>query len=122
MQAESSEASAGMSGVNRVAGRARKHYLPTVGREADPSCSVNGDAHVSCVGQSGTSGVQADPDPYPQAVRPNCHENFALNDKRGVQSRRRLLEDREQLVGAGVDLAATRFSNGATKQLTDIDQ
>src|SRR5712691_2054429 len=121
MQAEISEAdTGGLRAVNRVAGRARKHYLPTVGCEADPSRSVNGDAHVSCVGQSGTAGVQADPDPYPQVVRPDRHENLALNDKRGVQSRRRLLEDREQLVGASVDLTTTRLADGATEQPADI--
>src|SRR5713226_9057780 len=105
MQAEIPEANAGdLRAFNRVAGRAREHYLPTVGCEADPSRSVNGDAHISCVAQSGTPGVQADPDPDPQVVRPDRPENFALNGKRGVQSGGRLLEDREQLVAAGVDL------------------
>src|SRR5258708_38699877 len=83
---------------------------------------MNGDAQVSSVGKSGTSGVQADPDPYGQVVRPDRHENFALNDKRGVQSRGRLLEDREQLIGAGVDLAAARLADGATKQPADVGQ
>src|SRR5260370_3506737 len=58
MQAETFEADAGgLRAVNGVAGRARKQYLPTVGCEADPSRGVNGDAHISCVGQSRTPGV-----------------------------------------------------------------
>src|SRR5713101_9027256 len=70
---------------------------------------LNRDAHVSRVGQCGTSGVQANPDSHPQVVWPDRHENFALNHKRGIESRRRLFEYREQLVGADVDLAAARL-------------
>jgi hypothetical protein len=87
MRAEISKADAGgLRPVNRVAGRTRKHYLPTVGCIADASHRVNGDAHVSCVRQRGTSGVQADPDSYPQVVWPDRSENLALNNKRGIQS------------------------------------
>ena len=96
MFAETSETDAGgLGAVNSVMGRARKHYLPTMGCEADPSRSVNGDANVSCIGQRGTSRVQADPDSYRQVVWPDRHENFALNDERGIQSRRCPFEDRK---------------------------
>src|SRR5260370_24524153 len=123
MQAKISEADPGvLMAVTSVEGGARKHYVPPVGREADPSRNMNGDAHVSRVGQCWTSGVQADPDSYPHVVWPDSHENFALNRKRGIQGRRRLLEDREQLVRAGVDLAATRLADPATEQPADIGQ
>src|SRR5258706_7334029 len=123
MQAEISEADAGgLMAVTRVAGCARKHNLPAMGREADPSRDVNRDAHVSRVGQGGTPCVQADPDPHPQVVRPDRDENLALNRKRGIESRRSLFEYREHLVGTGVDLAATRLADRATEKPTDISQ
>src|SRR5437879_7555795 len=123
MQAQSSEADAGgPMAVNRIAGCTRKHDPPTRGSEPELSRNMNVDADVPRVGQCGTSGVQADPDSHPQVVWPDRHENFALNHKRGIESRRRLLEDCEQLVGTGVDLPAAELADGATEQRPDIGQ
>ena len=66
--------------------------------------------------------MQPDPHSYRQIVWPRRDENLALNDKRGIESRVRLLEDREELVGAGVHLASARFADGVTEQLADIGQ
>src|SRR5712692_7683350 len=121
MQDETSETDAGrLRAVNRVAGRVRKQYLPTVGGGADPRRGVHRDAHVARVGQGGTPGVESDSDPYVQVVRPNLQEDFALNGERGIKGCRRLFEDREQLVGSDVYLPAARLADGATKQTADI--
>ncbi len=80
------------------------------------------DADISRVGQGGTPGVEADSDPYAHVVRPNPRQSLALNCERGIESCRRLLEDREQLVGSRVHLSAARLADGTTKQTADIGE
>src|SRR6266508_4673501 len=85
---------------------ARDDDLSTVGRPAHPSRCVDRQPDVPGVGQRGLAAVDADPDPALEIVGPRPFAHRALQGYGGLDGRRYLLEDREELVGAGVDLAA----------------
>ena len=65
---------------------------------ADAHRGVDVEADIAGLGQCGTAGVEADPQPNLVARRPAPAERPPLDGKRGLEGRGRLGEDREKLV------------------------
>src|ERR1700704_5537241 len=91
-------------------------------RKADPGSCVDGQPHVSRIGQSRAAGMQTDANSDSNAVRPGPDLNLALDRERGVETGARLLEDGEHLVRAGFDFAATRCADRRPEQAPDVGQ
>src|SRR5712664_3789716 len=107
METEVSEGDARrLSAGNRLPNRGRQQDLAAMACEADAGCDRDSKAHVPGIGQGRSAGVQADPDPDRETVRPRPGTNLPLNGERRAQPRARLLEDGEHLVGLGIDFSA----------------
>src|SRR5439155_22397403 len=68
---------------------------------------VHGETDVAGLGESRTAAVDSGPDAALNVVAPGLARQRAMDADRRVDCREHLFEDREELVGAGVDLAAT---------------
>src|SRR5712691_6302759 len=123
MPTEASEADAGrqrsLDGVLRLAG---DDDLASMCRPADPSRGVYGQTDVPRVGQGGTAAVDPGSDPAFQIVQPGPSAHRALDASRRLDRRNDLLEDREELNRAGVDLAAAGSKHRLPDDAPDIVQ
>lgn len=89
-------------------GGGRKHDLTAVADGADAGGSVQRQTYVAALGQYGAPRVEADPDLYVGPVWPRPRRQTSLDSDRRLDSTGRPLEDSEEFVRAGVDLAAAR--------------
>src|SRR4029450_2442487 len=80
--------------------------LAAVGRRTEARCRVDGEADVAGLRQRRVAAVDADPNSYLQPVGPFAGGEVALDGHRRLDGGAGALEDREELVGARVDLAA----------------
>src|SRR2546427_465213 len=123
MPTEASEAYAGrqrsLDGGLRLAG---DDDLASMCRPADPGRSVHGQTDVPRVGQGGTAAVDPGSDPAFQIVQPGPGAHCALDAYRRLDGRNDLLEDREELIRAGVDLATAGTKHRVPDDVPDVVQ
>jgi len=73
---------------------------------ADASRGVDRQADVADLGERGSTAVNADAHADIQLVGPRVFANGALDGDRSIESGDGTFEDREEFVGARIDLAA----------------
>ena len=123
MTAQTPEAHAGPRRVrDRVFGVAGNDDLPPVGRGADPSRRVDRQTDVADIGEGGAPAVDPDADPDVEMVRPAPPAERPLDGHRGLDGAAGPLEDREELVGAGVDLPPACPRHRRPKNASEIVQ
>src|SRR5438128_7125543 len=96
--------------------------LASTRRPADPSRCVHGQTDVPRIGQGGTAAVDPGSDPAFQIVQPGPGAHRALDAHRRLDRRNDLLEDREELIGAGVDLATAGSKHRLPYDAPDVVQ
>src|SRR5207247_7805343 len=106
-------------GIFRLAG---DQDLAAVRSEADPGRGVNRQADVSRIGEGRTAAVDAGPDTALEALGPRSLAQDPLERDRRLDGRSRPLEDGEELVRTGVDLAASRPKHGVPHDIPDVPQ
>src|SRR5262245_12056779 len=105
MPAEAAEGDAGRRSADGGLRVARHDDLSPASRGADPRRGVHGEADVADVGQCRAPAVNPDPHPYLEILGPRALTERLPNSRRRLHGRGGPLEDREELVGARVDLA-----------------
>jgi len=76
-----------------------------MGRRADASHGVDRQSEVPVFGEGGATAMDPDADPDGEIVGPGPFGDRTLNGRRRFDGVNSALEHREELVGAGVDLA-----------------
>ena len=109
-------------GLDGSDGGRRKHDLTAVADGADAGGSVQRQTYVAALGQYGAPRVEADPDLYVRPVWPRPRRQTSLDSDRRLDSTGRPLEDSEELVRTGVDLAAARALDCAPEKSTHITE
>ncbi len=79
-----------------------------MGRRADASRGVDGEADVTDIGEGGAAAMNPDANPDVEIVGPASFAEPALDGCCRLDGVDGPLEDREELVGTGVNLAAAR--------------
>src|SRR6266849_2438067 len=103
-------------------GLAGNDDLPSVGRRADTSRGVDGQTDVPDVGQRRTAAVNSDTDEDIDVVGPDLLAERALDGRGRLDGGGGPLEDGEELVGAGVDLAAAGSRHRGPQDASDVVQ
>jgi len=123
MSTETPEANAGRRrGADGGSGRRRQNDLPAVGRPADARGGVHREPDVADVRQRRASAVDPGPYAHVETVDPRPLTELALGGHGRLDGGARPLEDREELVGAGVDLAAARSRHRCPEDPSDVVQ
>ena len=123
MSAETAEADAGRCRFpDSRPGLAGNDDLPSVGRRADASRGVDGQTDVPDIGQCRATAMDPDTNPDFEIVGPGPIAERTLDGRRRLDGGGGPLEDREVLVGAGVDLAAARSQHRRPEDASDVVQ
>jgi hypothetical protein len=122
VDAEFAEPDAVRRGCEQVPERSRDHDLAAVAGRADAHRGIHIEADVAGLAQRRAPGVEADSKPDLVSLRPGAGHRSALDRDRGLEGRGRLREDREVLVGAGVDLLAAGICDGRSKEVAGLGQ
>src|SRR5713226_2468895 len=107
---------------DRDPGPGGHHDLPAVSRRADASRGVNRQPEVPDLGQRGAAAENPHPDPDVEIVGPPALAEGTLDRHRRLDRWARLLEDREVLVGAGVDFPAAGSQHRGAEDASDVVQ
>src|SRR5712692_9722553 len=123
MRSQAPEAYAGWSRLaHGIPGRRRDQNLTAVSGRADPGDRVHGQADVARVGQRGAPAMDAGSESDIDTIRPGPSLYGPLDGMGNLERRRSAIEDREELIRASVDLAATRPVHGAPDDGADVGQ
>src|SRR5437762_4550879 len=123
MSTETSEPDAGRCrGPDRYPGSGGNDDLPTVRRRADASRGVNGQTNVPDIGQRRAAAMDPDTDPHLETPGPAPVAELTLDGYGRLAGGGGALEDRKELVGAGVDLAAASAHHGGPEHASHVVQ
>ena len=123
MSTETPETNAGRRrSPDRHPGRGGHDDLPTVGRRAHARGGVNGQTDVAHIGQCRLTAMDPDAHPHLETVDPRSAAELALDRHRRFDGGTRPLEDREELVGARVDLSTAHSKHGVPEDGPDVVQ
>src|SRR6267378_3639304 len=105
-----------------IPSRGREQDLAAVRRRADPGDGVHRQTDVAGVGQRGTPAMDAGSDPDIDTIGPGPSVQGPLDRNRGLERGWSAIENREELIRASVDLAATHPMHRAPHDGADLSQ
>lgn len=120
MPAETAETNARQLSIERTLRLTGDDDLAPVGRGANPSCGVDGQTDVPRLRKGGAATVDTGTKADRDVARPRPFPQTALDGESCFDGRNDTLEDREELVGSGVDLTAARPKHGLSNDVSTV--
>src|SRR6267143_2964656 len=96
--------------------------LTPMGRRADTGDDVDGQADVTDIGQRGPAAVDSDAHSDREIIRPAFPAERMLDGGGSLDGVCGALEDSEELIGAGINLAAICARHARPQHATDVIQ